>query len=82
MAKLYTYPLSLRRLVTASISIGGALFVWLVVRRQLNLDAIMAFLLLGILCAWVMLELHSTLKLDENGISYRTFKGRSTLKVV
>jgi hypothetical protein len=80
MAKLYTYPLSLRRLVTASISIGGALLVWLVVRGQLNLDAIMAFLLLGILCAWVMLELHSTLKLDENGISYRTFRGRSTLK--
>jgi len=51
--------------------VEGALLVWTIARGELNLDAVLAFFLMAILSVWGLLELNSTLQLDENGISTR-----------
>lgn len=58
----------------------GALLVWTIARGELNLDAVSAFFLMGILSVWVLLGLNTTLQLDENGITYRGMVGASVLK--
>src|SRR5678815_3298942 len=39
MTKLYTYPPALRWITATSAGIPGSLFVWMLVRGELNLDA-------------------------------------------
>jgi hypothetical protein len=43
----------------------GALLVWTIARGELNLDAVSAFFLMGILSVCALLLLNSTLQLDE-----------------
>ena len=80
MTKLYTYPAALRRIVMTTTGVEGALLVWMIARGELNLDAVLAFFLIGILSVWGLLELNSTLQLDENGISARGWRRESVLK--
>lgn len=54
--------------------------MWTLARGELNLDAVLAFCLLGILGMCAMLELSGTLQLDENGITYRAWVGGLVLK--
>ena len=80
MTKLYTYPSALRWSVTTTTGGMGALLVWTIARGELNLDAVLAFFLMGILSVCVLFWLNSTLQLDEHGIIYRGLGGASVLK--
>lgn len=63
-----------------AIGVMGALFVSMMVRGELNLDAVIAFFMLGILSVVMVLELNGTLQLAENGISYRGWGRESVVK--
>ena len=58
----------------------GVLLVWVTVRGEINLDAVLGFFLLSIFSVWVLLELNSTLLLDEKGLIAKGWRGESVLK--